>query len=153
MDGVMEEVKGLGWKFTKDVVVTGITSLLIIVAPMSWVINTAAAGIAFLVTGNSGVQYLEARMRHELIVREYNTIKNEYEMEQACFSQMIKLESTLDDARPVVHDLTTKLGALANVRATCRHLHNSKFTQLCRRSLFTVVRPTRSKARNSVWMP
>jgi hypothetical protein len=52
------------------------------------------------------------------MVREYNAITNEYDFEQVCLSQMVKLESTLDDARPVIHDVTTKLGALADVRAT-----------------------------------
>jgi hypothetical protein len=88
-------MKGLGWKFARDVVMTGIASLLIIVAPMSWVTSTVvsalrivcqsrvlliaplaahpfligclgqATGIAFLIAGDSGIQYLEARMRHE----------------------------------------------------------------------------------------
>ncbi|KIK94660.1 hypothetical protein PAXRUDRAFT_434860 [Paxillus rubicundulus Ve08.2h10] len=89
-----------------------------VVAPMSWVINAAVTGIAFLVTGDSGIQYLEARTRHELMARDYNAIKTEYDLEQAYLSQVVKLESTLDDARPVVHGVTTKLGDLANVRAT-----------------------------------
>ncbi|KAF8839071.1 hypothetical protein BDN67DRAFT_814855 [Paxillus ammoniavirescens] len=165
-------MKGLGWKFARDVFMTGIASLLVIVAPMSWVTGTVAAGIAFLIAGDSGIQYLEALTRYqcgyivprvplkrshgfdEATVREYNAIKFDYDFEQACVSQMVQLESTLDDARPVIHDVSTKLGALADVRATvrlskdlvgtnsrlnwprlrtdqCRDLHNTKFTQLC----------------------
>ncbi|KIJ14178.1 hypothetical protein PAXINDRAFT_169945 [Paxillus involutus ATCC 200175] len=119
-----------------DVVMTGIASLLVIVAPVSWVTGTVAAGIVFLIAGDSGIQYLEALTRYqcgyfvprvplkrsqgfdEATAREYNAINNEFEFKQACLSQMDQLESTLDDARPVIHDVTTKLGGLADVRAT-----------------------------------
>lgn len=118
MDTVSEEVKNLGWKFAGDVVVAGIAVLLAIVAPMWWAnLGGTVTGNDTFNTKNSGYQYLDALRRRELEVRGYNTIKNEYDLEQACLSQMVKLESTLDEARPVVHDVTTKLGAFANVWA------------------------------------
>ncbi|KIK94655.1 hypothetical protein PAXRUDRAFT_827759 [Paxillus rubicundulus Ve08.2h10] len=79
--------------------------------------GTVVTGNDTLNTKNSVYQYIDALRRRELAVREYNTVKNEYDLEQACLTQMVKLESTLDDARPVVHDVTTKLGAFANVWA------------------------------------
>ncbi|KIK94662.1 hypothetical protein PAXRUDRAFT_142397, partial [Paxillus rubicundulus Ve08.2h10] len=54
---------------------------------------------------------------HQAAVREYNTIKNECNLEKACLNQMVKLQSSLDDARPVIHDVTMKLGVLSNVWA------------------------------------
>ncbi|KIJ14108.1 hypothetical protein PAXINDRAFT_100326 [Paxillus involutus ATCC 200175] len=100
MDTVSEEVKELGWKFAGDVVVAGIAVLLAIVAPMWWANlgGTVVTGNDTFNTKNSGYQYLDALRRRELEVRGYNTIKNEYDLEQACLSQMVKLESTLDEA-------------------------------------------------------
>ncbi|KAF8838121.1 hypothetical protein BDN67DRAFT_972033 [Paxillus ammoniavirescens] len=66
---------------------------------------------------NSGFQYLEGLRKRESAVREYKAIKNEYDLEHACLRQMVNLQSTLDDARPIVHDVTTKLGAFASVWA------------------------------------
>ncbi|KAF9229015.1 hypothetical protein BS17DRAFT_217452 [Gyrodon lividus] len=119
MDAVSEEVKELGWKFAGDVVMTGIAVLLSIVAPTWWekLSGTVVIGIDAFNAKNSGIRFLEALRRRELVVKEYKAIKNEYDLEQACLSQMVKLESTLHDSRPVVHDVTTKLGAFANVWA------------------------------------
>ncbi|KAF9233983.1 hypothetical protein BU15DRAFT_66105 [Melanogaster broomeanus] len=117
MDAVSEEVKELGWKFAGDVIVTGISVLLAVVAPIWW--EKLAASVAFGIKGysakNSGFQLLEALRRRG--VMNYKALKNEYDLEQACLSQMVKLESTLHDARPVVHDVTSKLGAFASVWA------------------------------------
>ncbi|KAF8838123.1 hypothetical protein BDN67DRAFT_972037 [Paxillus ammoniavirescens] len=66
---------------------------------------------------NSGTQLLHALRKCEAATREYNTIKSEFNLEKACLDQMVKLESTLYDARPVVHSVTMKLGAMANVWA------------------------------------
>jgi len=119
MDVVSEEVKELGWKFAGDVLVTGIAALLAVVAPTWWanVAGTVATGIDARNTMNSGFQYLEGLRKRESAAREYKAIKNEYELEHACLRQMVKLQSTLDDARPIVHDVTTKLGAFASVWA------------------------------------
>jgi len=53
-------------------------------------------------------------------VAEYEEVKAEYYLERACLSQMVKLESTLHDSRPLVQEVTTKLGIFANVWAAVR---------------------------------
>ncbi|KIJ14101.1 hypothetical protein PAXINDRAFT_169936 [Paxillus involutus ATCC 200175] len=63
------------------------------------------------------MELFQALRKWEAAAREYNTIKNELNLEKACLNQMVKLESTLYDARPVVHDVTMRLGAMANVWA------------------------------------
>ncbi|KIK94664.1 hypothetical protein PAXRUDRAFT_827763 [Paxillus rubicundulus Ve08.2h10] len=106
MDSVIEEVpKELGWKFHGDVVVTGITFVLAIMAPMWWakLAGIVAVLILFFNIMGAGAPHSEARKRHELVVNEYKATKNEYQLEQACLRQMANLESTLDDVRRLLH--------------------------------------------------
>jgi hypothetical protein len=78
---------------------------------------------------HSALQFLEARRRCDLAVTEYEAIKAEYDLERACLSQMVKLETTLHDSRPLVQEVTTKLGVFASVwaaiTADIRKLKNS----------------------------
>lgn len=53
-------------------------------------------------------------------VAEYEAINAEYDLESACLSQMVKLESTLHDSRPLVQEVTVKLGIFATVWAAVR---------------------------------
>ncbi|KIK94658.1 hypothetical protein PAXRUDRAFT_435043 [Paxillus rubicundulus Ve08.2h10] len=52
-----------------------------------------------------------------LAVWNCNAIENELDLEQACLSQMVNLQSALEDTAPIVHEVTTKLGAFASVWA------------------------------------
>jgi len=131
MEVVSQEVKELGWKFAADVAVAGIALLLAFVVPGLWVelAGVAAIGIDYMDVKHSGLQFLEARRRRDLAVAEYEAIKAEYDLERACLSQMMKLESTLRDSRPLVQEVTTKLGVFASVwaaiTADIRKLKNS----------------------------
>ncbi|KIJ67120.1 hypothetical protein HYDPIDRAFT_26521 [Hydnomerulius pinastri MD-312] len=137
MDTICEEVKQLAWKFTGDVVMTGVAILLAVVAPMWWarLAEAVVAGMDGYCAKDSCVQLWDGlrrregkypilrycstflRMVSQVATREYNIIKSEYDAEQGRLNQMVKLESTLHDSRPVVHDVTTKLGAFATVWA------------------------------------
>jgi hypothetical protein len=60
------------------------------------------------------------RVDDQVAVTEYEAIKAEYDLERACLSQMVKLETTLHDSRPLVQEVTTKLGVFASVWAAVR---------------------------------
>ena len=60
------------------------------------------------------------KLNDQVAVAEYEAIKAEYELESACLSQMVKLETTLHDSRPLVQEVTTKLGIFASVWAAVR---------------------------------
>lgn len=59
-------------------------------------------------------------MDDQVAVAEYEAIKAEYDLEKACLSQMVKLETTLHDSRPLVQEVTMKLGIFASVWAAVR---------------------------------
>ncbi|KAH0830123.1 hypothetical protein J3R83DRAFT_1469 [Lanmaoa asiatica] len=132
------EVKELGWKFAADVAVAGIALLLALVVPTLWAKLAVAAVIQFLEARrrcDCTFLYLYARHRithlvvDQVAVTEYEAIKAEYDLERACLGQMVKLESTLHDSRPLVQEVTMKLGIFASVwaaiTADIRKLKNS----------------------------
>ncbi|KAF8129325.1 hypothetical protein EV363DRAFT_1451315 [Boletus edulis] len=131
MEVLSQEMKELGWKFAADVAVTGIALLLAFVIPTTWekIVDVAAIGIDYMNVKRSGIQFLEARRRYDLGVAEYEVVKAEYELEKACLGQMAKLESALQDSRPLVQEVTAKLGIFASVwaaiTADVRKLKNS----------------------------
>ncbi|KAG6375763.1 hypothetical protein JVT61DRAFT_2613 [Boletus reticuloceps] len=131
MEVVSREMKELGWKFAADIAVTGIALLLALVIPAMWekLIDVAAIGIDYMNVKRSGMQFLEARRRCDSAVTEYEAAKAEYELEKACLGQMAKLESALQDSRPLIQEVTTKLGIFASVwaaiTADIRKLKNS----------------------------
>lgn len=55
-----------------------------------------------------------------MTVAEYEVVKAEHDLERACLNQMVNLESTLHDSRPLVQEVTTKLGIFASVWAAVR---------------------------------
>ncbi|KAF8838126.1 hypothetical protein BDN67DRAFT_125324 [Paxillus ammoniavirescens] len=117
MDGVSKEVKALGWRFARDVFVTGVLGLLTVLAPVWWaaLFGAAATGVSLY----SNIQDLQpvSRVKRALAVRNCNAIENELDSEQACLRQMVNLQSALEDAAPIVQGVTTKLGAFASVWA------------------------------------
>ncbi|KIJ04389.1 hypothetical protein PAXINDRAFT_22325, partial [Paxillus involutus ATCC 200175] len=116
LECVSKEVKALGWRFARDVFVTGVLGLLTVLAPV-WgaLLGAAATGISLY----SNIQDLQpvSRVKRVLASRKCNAIKNELDLERACLSQMVNLQSALEDAAPIVHDVTSKLGAFARVWA------------------------------------
>lgn len=56
----------------------------------------------------------------QVAVTEYEAIKAEYDLERACLGQMMKLESALHNSRPLVQEVTVKLGIFASVWAAVR---------------------------------
>lgn len=65
-----------------------------------------------------------------MAVKEYEAIKAEYDLEKACLGQMVKLESTLHAAMPLVQDVTMKLGIFASVWAAVSVALKSRVTCL-----------------------
>ena len=118
---------------------------------------------------HSGLQFLEARRRcdcrlsglyasesltkmdDQVAVAEYEAIKAEYDLEKACLSQMVKLETTLHDSRPLVQEVTMKLGIFASVWAAVRpqSLYCGKFGSVLTGTIFQITADIR-KLKNSL---
>ncbi|KAG8217083.1 hypothetical protein J3R82DRAFT_5108 [Butyriboletus roseoflavus] len=124
MEVVSQEVKELGWKFVTDVAVAGIALFLAFVVPALWakLPDAATFGIDYMNFKRSGLQLLEARSRpvDQAATTDYKAIKAEYDLERTCLGQMVKLETTLHDSRPLVQEVTVKLGIFASVWAIVR---------------------------------
>ncbi|KAF8129324.1 hypothetical protein EV363DRAFT_1584725 [Boletus edulis] len=114
-----EKLGDLGWKFAADVAVAGIALLLAFVVPTWWATLVCGPGFAikFMDATQSGPRFFDAWGRFKSAVTEYKDIEAEYKMERACLNQMVKLESAFHDSRPLVQEMTTKLGLFASVWA------------------------------------
>ncbi|KAF8437633.1 hypothetical protein L210DRAFT_2338149 [Boletus edulis BED1] len=136
MEAVSRELRELGWKFAAEVAVTGIALLLAFVVPTCWAtlvcgtvsevtrpkqqltcLHPQGFAIKFKDVARSGPRLFGAWRRFNLVATEYEAIKAEYELERACLNQMVKLESAFHDSRPLVQEVTTKLGLFASVWA------------------------------------
>ncbi|KAG6375764.1 hypothetical protein JVT61DRAFT_2614 [Boletus reticuloceps] len=119
MEAVSRELRELGWKFAADVAVTGIALLLAFVVPTWWATLVCGTGFAikFKDVARSRPRFFGAWRRFDLAATEHEAIKAEYERERACLNQMVKLESAFHNSRPLVQEVTTKLGLFASVWA------------------------------------
>ncbi|KAG9317997.1 hypothetical protein JVU11DRAFT_57 [Chiua virens] len=129
MEVVSRDVKELGWKFASDIAVVGITLLLAYVIPSLHErfagiseVTAAAAAVTINYTNvkHSGLKFFEAWGRYHITVARYNDVKTEYDIENACLGQMEKLDATLQDAMPLVQEVTARLGIFATVWAAIR---------------------------------
>ncbi|KAF8834113.1 hypothetical protein BDN67DRAFT_1072765 [Paxillus ammoniavirescens] len=130
MDELNAEVKELGWRCAKDVVKTSITGLLGVLAPLlltdlNCKVKAPNENQQVGLWKRRDCGYFEKNMcskrlqgYDQVAVKEFNITIEEYKSEKSHeFSEIESLESTFNDTKVAIDDVTTKLGALSNVWA------------------------------------